>query len=81
MLAPTSQACIRAAFCIYGAILTEIERLDYNVFAGRAVVPKIRRLGMAARCLATRTGAPVAVPGRPADPARVPLAAALAAQL
>jgi phytoene synthase len=81
LLAPTSQACVRAAFCIYGAILTEVERLDYNVFARRAVVGKLRRLRMAARCLATRTGTPVVVPGQPADPARVPLAAALAAQL
>jgi len=81
MLAPASQACIRAAYCVYGAILTEIERQDYDVFARRAVVPVLRRLWLAARCFATRAGTPVPVPGRPADPARMPLAATLAAAL
>ncbi len=33
MLAPASQACIRAAYRIYGGILDEVERLDYDVFA------------------------------------------------
>jgi phytoene synthase len=62
MLASSSQACIRAAFRVYGAILTEIERRDFDVFAGRAVVPTALRLGLAARCLATPAGRPVSIP-------------------
>jgi phytoene synthase len=61
MLAPTSQACIRAAYHIYGGILDEIEAQDNDVFAGRATVPNRRRLAMALRSLLTRTGTPVAV--------------------
>ena len=32
---PTSQACLRTAWKLYSAILDEIERADYNVFAAR----------------------------------------------
>ncbi|GIJ62952.1 phytoene/squalene synthase family protein [Virgisporangium aurantiacum] len=81
MLERSSQACIRAAYCVYGAILTEIEQQNYDVFARRAVVPKRKRLLTAARCFATRPGRPVSVPGRPADPGRTPIAAAFAALL
>jgi phytoene synthase len=81
MLERSSQSCIRAAYCVYGAILTEIELQNYDVFARRAVVPKRKRLLTAARCFATPPGRPVAVPGRPADPGRTPIAAALAALL
>jgi phytoene synthase len=81
LLERSSQACIRAAYCVYGAILTEIERQDYDVFTRRAVVPKRKRLLTAARCFATPSGRPVSVPGRPADPGRTPIAAALAALL
>jgi phytoene synthase len=81
MLERSSQSCIRAAYCVYGAILTEIERQEYDVFTRRAVVPKRKRLLTAARCFATRAGRPVLVPGRPADPRRTPIAAALAALL
>jgi phytoene synthase len=81
MLERSSQACIRAAYCVYGAILTEIEHQDYDVFARRAVVPKRKRLATAARCFVTRPGRPVPVPGRPADPGRMPVAAAHAALL
>jgi len=72
LLEPSSQACIRAAYHIYGAILTEIERQDHDVFARRAVVPTRKRLATAARCLATRAGRPVGVPGSPAHPGRMP---------
>jgi hypothetical protein len=51
------------------------------VFRRRAVVPRRKRLVMAARCFATRTGRPVTVPGRPVDPGRMPTAAAQAALL
>jgi 15-cis-phytoene synthase len=81
MLERSSQACIRAAYCVYGSILTEIERQDYDVFARRAVVPRHKRLATAARCFATPAGRPVPVPGRPADPGRMPTAAAHAALL
>ncbi len=62
MLAPTSQACIRTAFRLYGGILDEVVALDYDVFARRAVVPVGRRLALAARCLMTRPGTPVRLP-------------------
>jgi len=81
LLSPSSQACIRAAYRIYGAILDEIEARDYDVFLGRAVVPKRRRLSTAVRCLLTRPGRPVTVPGRPADAVRMPRVAALADEL
>jgi phytoene synthase len=81
MLERSSQACIRAAYHVYGAILTEIERQDYDVFARRAVVPTRKRLVMAARCFATRAGRPVRVPGSAADAGRMPGVAAQAALL
>jgi len=81
LLERSSQACIRAAYRVYGAILTEIERQDYDVFVRRAVVPTRKRLMMAARCLTTRAGRPVRVPGSPADPGRMPVVAAQAALL
>jgi phytoene synthase len=56
LLERSSQACIRAAYHVYGAILTEIERQNHDVFVRRAVVPKGKRLAMAARCLATPSG-------------------------
>jgi phytoene synthase len=59
MLEPASQACIRAAYHLYGAILGEVERADYDVFAGRAKVALGKRLRVAMRCLATRPGTPV----------------------
>lgn len=62
MLAPTSQACIRAAFHLYGGILGEVRRAGYDVFARRAVVPRRRRLATVARCLMTRPGTPVGLP-------------------
>jgi phytoene synthase len=61
MLAPTSQACIRAAYLIYGEILEEIEAQGNDVFLRRATVPSSRRLRLALRALLTRTGTPVAI--------------------
>jgi phytoene synthase len=43
MLQPRSQACVRAAYRLYGEILGEIERADFDVFRWRAVVPTRRR--------------------------------------
>ncbi|MDQ7906332.1 phytoene/squalene synthase family protein [Phytohabitans sp. ZYX-F-186] len=62
MLAPASQACIRAAFHLYGGILDEVERAGHDVFARRAVVPHRRRLATVARCLLTPPGTPVGLP-------------------
>ncbi len=77
MLAPASQACIRAAYRIYGGILDEVERLDYDVFARRARVPRRRRLAVACASVLTPAGRPVPLPGHDLDPARTPKAASL----
>ncbi|WKU03038.1 phytoene/squalene synthase family protein [Micromonospora sp. HUAS LYJ1] len=63
LLAPASQACMRTAYALYGGILDEVAAQDYDVFARRAVVPRRRRLAVAAKALLTRTGTPVVVPG------------------
>jgi len=65
LLAPASQACMRTAYALYGGILDEVAAQDYDVFARRAVVPRRRRLAVAARALLTPTGTPVVVPGPP----------------
>lgn len=62
MLAPASQACIRAAYHLYGGILDEVQRAGHDVFARRAVVSNRRRLAMVARCLLTPPGTPVGLP-------------------
>ncbi|MFL6122926.1 phytoene/squalene synthase family protein [Actinophytocola sp.] len=59
MLAPGSQACIRAAYHLYSGILREIEAAGYDVFRRRATVPNWQRLGVALRCVLTRPGTPV----------------------
>jgi phytoene synthase len=59
MLAPTSQACIRTAYRLYGGILDEVVSAGYDVFRRRAVVPRARRLRVALRCLLTPAGTPV----------------------
>ncbi|NJC69001.1 phytoene/squalene synthase family protein [Planosporangium thailandense] len=68
LLAPGSQACVRAAYHLYGQILDEVERLDHDVFAGRARVPRRRRLAVAVASVLTPAG--VAVTGGPADGGR-----------
>jgi 15-cis-phytoene synthase len=59
MLAPRSQACIRAAFRLYGAILDEVERAGHDVFARRATVRRWRRLAGAVASVCTPPGRPV----------------------
>jgi phytoene synthase len=62
MLPSASQACVRAAFHLYGGILDEVERADWDVFSRRATVPAARRLRLFARsALAAATA-----PSRPA---------------
>ncbi|MGS2613912.1 phytoene/squalene synthase family protein [Micromonospora sp. LZ34] len=71
LLAPGSQACMRTAYALYGGILDEVAAQGYDVFARRAVVPRRRRLAVAARALRTPAGTPVVVPGPARVPARV----------
>ncbi|MEV5764199.1 phytoene/squalene synthase family protein [Micromonospora sp. NPDC052213] len=75
LLAPASQACMRTAYALYGGILDEVAAQDYDVFAGRALVPRRRRLAVAARALLTPTGTPVVFPGPAPAPAPVPVPA------
>ncbi|MFJ7217988.1 phytoene/squalene synthase family protein [Amycolatopsis sp. NPDC098790] len=51
MLHPASRPCVRTAYVLYGGILDRIEALGYNVFAGRARVPRHRRLTAACEAL------------------------------
>lgn len=60
MLEPASQACIRMAYRLYGGILDEVAAAGFDVFAGRAVVPRWRRAVLAltaARPFPTRDSA------------------------
>jgi 15-cis-phytoene synthase len=77
MLAPASQGCIRAAYRLYGGILDEVEKLDHDVFARRARVPRRRRLAVALASVCASAGRPVPLPGHDLDPVRWPRAAAL----
>ncbi|MEH0935744.1 phytoene/squalene synthase family protein [Micromonospora psammae] len=63
LLAPASQACMRTAYALYGGILDEVAAQDYDVFVRRALVPRRRRMAVAARSLLTPAGTPVVVPG------------------
>ena len=51
LLAPSSRRCIRAAYELYGGILDEVARADYDVFSRRATVPTGHRLAVAGACL------------------------------
>jgi phytoene synthase len=44
---PTSRNCLRTASALYGGILAEIERAEYDVFVDRISVPVRRRLCIA----------------------------------
>ncbi|MCP3804780.1 phytoene/squalene synthase family protein [Allokutzneria sp. A3M-2-11 16] len=54
LLAPESRPCIRTAFRLYSGILDELVAADYDVFAGRVAVPRMRRLAVAGAALITR---------------------------
>jgi phytoene synthase len=47
LLEPTSRDCIRAALLLYGGILDEIEKADYQVLGDRVVVPRRTRIAVA----------------------------------
>ncbi|GII81788.1 phytoene synthase [Sphaerisporangium rufum] len=57
LLVPSSRPCIRAAYELYGGILTAIEAAGFDVLAGRARVPRRTRLGIFARHLAAASAA------------------------
>ncbi len=46
LLDPDSRDCVRAAFLLYGGILDEIERADYQVLTGRVTTPTWRRVAV-----------------------------------
>ncbi|MEU6072323.1 phytoene/squalene synthase family protein [Micromonospora sp. NPDC047074] len=68
LLSPASQACMRTAYALYGGILDEVAAQDYDVFAARALVPRSRRLAVAARALLVPAGTPVVIPGPAVGP-------------
>lgn len=47
LLHPSSQPCIETAYALYGGILDEVERADYQIFDRRVAVGWPRRLGVA----------------------------------
>ena len=47
MVHPTSRDCLRTAYLLYGGILDEVERADYDVLARRVRVGGRRRLAVA----------------------------------
>ncbi|HSP39286.1 MAG TPA: phytoene/squalene synthase family protein [Frankiaceae bacterium] len=63
LLHPTSRDCIRTAFTLYGGILDEIERADYQVLDRRVSVPARRRLAVAGPGLLRAARARQAWPG------------------
>ncbi|MDQ1635337.1 MAG: 15-cis-phytoene synthase [Frankiaceae bacterium] len=64
LLHPTSRDCIRTAFTLYGGILDEIERADYQVLDRRVSVPLPKRIGVALPGLVRAARARSAVSGR-----------------
>jgi phytoene synthase len=51
LLHPTSRDCVRTAFRLYGGILAEVERADYNVLDQRVRVGNARRASVVAPAL------------------------------
>lgn len=49
---PVVRPCLRAAFALYGEILREIERRDFEVCRDRVIVPPARRAAVVATALA-----------------------------
>ena len=47
MLDPTSRDCVQTAITLYGGILAEVERVDYQVLTGRVRVPTTQRARVA----------------------------------
>lgn len=57
LLVASSRPCVRAAFELYGGILDEIERRDFEVLSCRVRVPRRRRAAVFARHLLAASGA------------------------
>lgn len=68
MLHPTSRDCVRTAYTLYGAILDEVERADYQVLRGRVRVSRLRRVRVAGPGLVRARLARLRRPGDPATP-------------
>lgn len=51
MLSPRGRLAVRIAYVLYSAILTEIEKLDYNVFKRRARTSFSQKLRLSAKAL------------------------------
>jgi phytoene synthase len=66
LLHPSSRDCISTSFRLYGAILDEVEKADYQVLHRRVSVPVTRRLAVAAPALVRARRARRATP--PATP-------------
>ncbi|MEU5866527.1 phytoene/squalene synthase family protein [Nonomuraea sp. NPDC047529] len=60
LLVASSRPCVRAAFELYGGILTEIERRGFDVLAGRVRVPRRRKAAVFARHLLASAGSGMA---------------------
>lgn len=64
MLTPQSRPCVSAALTLYSQILEQIERMDFQIFTGRATVGTARRLAVAGtgivRAWAARLRSPAA---------------------
>ncbi len=70
LLHPTSRDCVRTALRLYGGILDEIERADYDILRRRVSVGRARRLGVAGPGLARATLARRITAPRPGGRAR-----------
>ncbi|MGB9377458.1 MAG: phytoene/squalene synthase family protein [Mycobacteriales bacterium] len=65
LLHPDSRECIHTAFALYGGILDEVERADYQVLDRRVRVGSVRRLRVAAPALVRVIAARRVGPARP----------------
>jgi phytoene synthase len=57
LVEPTSRPCLRTAIELYGGILDEVERADYQVLSRRVSVPASRRARVALPALVSGLGA------------------------
>ncbi|QDT40953.1 All-trans-phytoene synthase [Gimesia alba] len=52
-ISPAGQGILKAMYRIYGGILNEIERMEYDVYSSRAGLPKWRKLLIAGEAIVT----------------------------
>ena len=72
LVEPTSRPCLRTAIELYGGILDEVERADYQVLTGRVSVPARQRARVAGRRTSARCGAARCSPPDPPAPPEHP---------